>query len=71
MTKKKKWKAIGSRADLEKVVPGKRVRNNQTGEEFIVVKVNGIVDGVLQIEARPISPSPQSFEYRDGKWEFV
>jgi hypothetical protein len=69
MPKKKKWKTIASQADLDRVKVGTMIKN-KADEQFQVVKVNGIIDGVLQIEARPLS-IPMTFAHRDGKWEFA
>lgn len=69
--RKKQWKSIGSQADLDKVAVGTKIRNEKTGQEFVVMKVGDRVNGVLHIEARPIPQDVTTFAYQDGKWGFA
>ena len=69
--KRRKWKTISSTEQLTEVKVGMRIRNNISGEEFEVVKVGDIVDGVLQVEGRRVIHPESTFRYSDEKWGFA
>lgn len=73
MSRKKQrgWKPV-SHATIDNVKVGTRIRNNETGMEYRVVKVFGKdANGILQVEAQPLTPPPNTIEWTGDEWRLA